>query len=102
MQGTARVSIYSLAGKVVSIADLGPGDSLGENPAIDGGPRSASVQAQTACLVASMPASAFREVLISPSAVALDGVEAALHNDTQTDNTRIQIQYSCRERWSSS
>lgn len=71
IQGTAHVSIYSLAGKVVSFADLGPGDSFGEIPAVDGGPRSASVEAQTACLVASMPASAFREVLISEPALAL-------------------------------
>lgn len=71
IQGTARVSIYSLAGKVVSFADLGPGDSFGEIPAIDGGPRSASVEAQTACLVASMPAAAFRDILRSEPVLAL-------------------------------
>jgi CRP-like cAMP-binding protein len=71
IQGMARVSIYSFAGKVVSFADLGPGDSFGEIPAIDGGPRSASVEAQTVCHVASMPAAAFRDMLISEPALAL-------------------------------
>jgi len=68
--GEARVTIYSLAGKAVSFRDLGPGDVFGEYPAIDGGPRSASVEAQTSCLVASMPAAAFEELLQAEPAVA--------------------------------
>ena len=65
VEGGARVILYSSAGKVVSFRDLGPGDSFGEIPAIDGGPRSASVEARTDCLIASMPASAFRGLLTS-------------------------------------
>jgi CRP-like cAMP-binding protein len=61
--GEARVIIYSLNGKVVSFHDLGPGDMFGEYPAIDGHPRSASVEARTSCLVATMPATTFRELL---------------------------------------
>ena len=68
--GEARVTIYSLAGKAVSFRDLGPGDVFGEYPAIDGGPRSASVEARTSCLVASMSASAFKELLQAEPAVA--------------------------------
>ena len=48
--GEARVTIYSLAGKAVSFRDIGPGDVFGEYPAIDGGPRSASVETRTSCL----------------------------------------------------
>jgi CRP/FNR family cyclic AMP-dependent transcriptional regulator len=62
-EGEARVTIYSLTGKAVSFRDLGPGDAFGEYPAIDGGPRSASVEARTGCHVASMPAAAFKELL---------------------------------------
>jgi CRP-like cAMP-binding protein len=69
--GEVRVTIYSLAGKAVSFRDLGPGNVFGEYPAIDGGPRSASVEARTSSLLASMPAAAFRELLQAEPAVAL-------------------------------
>jgi len=69
--GTVRVTIYSLAGKAVSFSDMGPGEVFGEYPAIDGGPRSASVEAHTSCLVASIPATAFRELLQSEPRVAM-------------------------------
>jgi CRP/FNR family cyclic AMP-dependent transcriptional regulator len=68
--GEARVTIYSLAGKAVSFSDMGPGEVFGEYPAIDRGPRSASVEARTSCLVASMPAADFREVLHTEPKVA--------------------------------
>lgn len=61
--GEARASIYSLAGKAVTFTDLGPGDMFGEIAAIDGGPRSASIEARTSCVVASMSANVFREML---------------------------------------
>jgi CRP-like cAMP-binding protein len=67
--GKARVTIYSHAGKVVSFGELGPGEVFGAYPAVDHCPRSASVQARTSCLVASMPASAFRARLQSELAV---------------------------------
>lgn len=70
IEGGARVLLYSQAGQVVSFRDLGPGDTFGEIPAIDGGPRSASVEAQAACLIASMPGAAFRVVLQSEPVLA--------------------------------
>jgi CRP-like cAMP-binding protein len=62
-KGVARVTIYSVDGKAVSFRELSPGDLFGEYPAIDGGPRSASVEAQTACTVGLMHAAAFLELL---------------------------------------
>ena len=70
VEGSARVLLYSQAGQVVSFRDLGPGDTFGELPAIDGGPRSASVEARENCLLASLPATAFRELLNSEPSVA--------------------------------
>lgn len=61
--GEARASIYSVQGKVVTFTDLGPGDLFGEIAAIDGGPRSASIEARTRCVVASMSAAAFRDIM---------------------------------------
>ena len=68
-EGEARVIIYSMSGKVVSLHDLVPGDMFGEYPAIDGRPRSASVEARTSCLVALMPAAVFRDLVQREPAV---------------------------------
>jgi CRP/FNR family cyclic AMP-dependent transcriptional regulator len=68
--GEVRVTIYSSAGKAVSFRELGAGAVFGEYPAIDGGPRSASVEARTNCLVASMTGASFRELLKSEAGVA--------------------------------
>jgi CRP-like cAMP-binding protein len=68
--GEVRVTIYSTAGKAVSFRELGTGEIFGEFPAIDGGPRSASVEARTNSLIASMPGSTFRELLQSEPGLA--------------------------------
>jgi CRP/FNR family cyclic AMP-dependent transcriptional regulator len=70
ISGEVRVTIYSLAGKVVSFRELGPGEVFGEYPAIDRGPRSASVEAHTSCEVATLPGAAFRELLETEPVVA--------------------------------
>jgi CRP-like cAMP-binding protein len=71
ISGEVRVTIYSVAGKVVSFRDLGSGEVFGEYPAIDRGPRSTSVEAHTACLVATLPGAAFRELIETEPVVAL-------------------------------
>lgn len=69
-EGEVCVTIYSAVGKVVSFRNLGPGSIFGEYAAIDGAPRSASVEARTECHVASMGAPAFRTLLETESVVA--------------------------------
>jgi CRP-like cAMP-binding protein len=61
--GEARATLYSVSGKAVSFTDLEPGEMFGEIAAIDGRPRSASIEARTRCIVAAMPALVFKEVL---------------------------------------
>jgi CRP-like cAMP-binding protein len=68
--GEVAVTIYSVAGQAVSFRTLGAGDIFGEYAAIDGGPRSASVEARTSCLIASMSAKEFRKLLKAEPAVA--------------------------------
>jgi CRP/FNR family transcriptional regulator, cyclic AMP receptor protein len=68
--GEVRVTIYSTVGKAVSLREMGTGEIFGEFPAIDGGSRSASVEARTNCLIASMPGSSFRELLQSEPGLA--------------------------------
>jgi CRP/FNR family cyclic AMP-dependent transcriptional regulator len=68
--GAVDTTIYSLAGKAVIFREVGPGEVFGEYPAIDRGPRSASVEARTSCLVASLPGDAFRELIEREPVVA--------------------------------
>jgi CRP/FNR family transcriptional regulator, cyclic AMP receptor protein len=68
--GEASVTIYSVAGKAVSFRSLKPGDIFGEYAAVDGEPRSASVEARSSCLIASMSAKEFRKLLETEPAVA--------------------------------
>jgi len=88
VSGEARVIVYSLTGKVVSFNDLGPGDMFGELPAIDGRPRSASVEARTSCLVASMKASAFHE-LLRQEPVVMQAVLRQLVSTIRRLSTRV-------------
>jgi CRP/FNR family cyclic AMP-dependent transcriptional regulator len=69
--GQVRVSIYSASGIAVAFSDLGPGDIFGEFAAIDGAPRSAGIEAQSRCLVASISSGVFREMLESEPAAML-------------------------------
>jgi CRP-like cAMP-binding protein len=62
-EGEVYVTIYSATGRAVSFRNLGPGSIFGEYAAIDGAPRSASVEARTLCLIASMGAPEFRNLL---------------------------------------
>jgi len=88
VSGEARVIVYSLTAKVVSFHDLGPGDMFGELPAIDGRPRSASVEARTSCLVASMKASEFHE-LLRQEPVVMQAVLRQLVSTIRRLSTRV-------------
>lgn len=71
LAGKARVIIYSAEGKAVLFVDLAPATMFGEIAAIDGKPRSASVEALEPCSVASLPTRKFQELLIIEPSVAL-------------------------------
>ena len=86
--GRARVTIYSQGGKAVSFGELGPGDVFGEYAAIDHYPRSASVEAQTSSLVASMSAGTFLSLLRTEPAVTL-AVLTQLVRRTRTVTRRV-------------
>ena len=78
--GEASVTIYSLAGKAVSFRSLGPGEIFGEYAAIDGEPRSASVEAHSSCLIASMPGKEFRKLLETEPLVARAVLKGLVRN----------------------
>jgi len=70
-KGSVRIVSYSPSGRFVAFAALGPGDFFGELAALDNQPRSATVLAQTAVTIASVPADEFlHAVTHNPSAAA--------------------------------
>ena len=62
LTGTARVAVFTESGREVSVVPLQRGDCFGEFGAIDGQPRSASIEAVTDCRTANLTAEAFRSV----------------------------------------
>jgi CRP/FNR family transcriptional regulator, cyclic AMP receptor protein len=82
LSGLARVNVYSLSGRQVSFRDIRPGDIVGELSAIDGRPRSASVESLMPSSVVVMPRGVFLDVLQNHPSVML----AVLHHLT----TRIR------------
>lgn len=63
LEGRLRATLYSNTGRAVDYSDAGPGDVVGELAAIDGAPRSATVEALTPVRVARLPEAAFRELI---------------------------------------
>lgn len=61
--GKAHATIFSENGKQVTFRDINAGEMFGEWAAIDGKPRSASVEAVTRCTVATMSPELFWEML---------------------------------------
>jgi CRP/FNR family cyclic AMP-dependent transcriptional regulator len=57
--GTARVSLYSADGQRVGFHEMPKGMMFGEISAIDGLPRSASVEASEPCIIATLPRKRF-------------------------------------------
>lgn len=70
VRGKARAIIYSAAGRQVTFRDIQMGEMFGEFAAIDGEPRSASVEASQKCLIATMTPDLFWEVLRNHPEVA--------------------------------
>lgn len=71
VEGEVEIINYSLSGRPVAYADLGPGAFFGELAAIDDQPRSASVMAKTDCLLGSLPPDRFIDLLRRHPDVAL-------------------------------
>jgi CRP/FNR family transcriptional regulator, cyclic AMP receptor protein len=63
ISGQARVNIYSAGGRRVSFRDIGQGAIFGELSAIDGQPRSATVEAVNICSAVKMPRQEFLKAL---------------------------------------
>jgi CRP-like cAMP-binding protein len=71
VQGRARVVNYAASGREIAYAVIDTGSHVGELSALDGEPRSASVEAVDDCLVAALGSAAFNELLLTHGAVAV-------------------------------
>ena len=67
LEGTASVHIDGDA-----VATLGPGDFFGEVAALDGGPRTASVRAETRLRCVTLPVNGLRQFLLEHPVVAVN------------------------------
>jgi CRP-like cAMP-binding protein len=65
LEGRVQAELHSPSGREVILGDLGPGELLGEFAALDDQPRSATVEAVTACTLACFPGAAFRKAVFA-------------------------------------
>jgi CRP-like cAMP-binding protein len=63
LEGRVRVTLYSRNGREVDYRDIGPGDLFGEMAAIDGAPRSATVEALEPARLGRLSEAAFHELV---------------------------------------
>lgn len=70
LEGRLRVELHSLNGREINLADLDAGELFGEFAALDDQPRSASVMATSACLLACIPGDRFRSAVLGNPATA--------------------------------
>lgn len=81
LNGTVSVCDYSIDGKEVTYFEISEGGIFGEFAAIDGGPRSASIEAKTEALIARMSGQDFRALIASSGTF---GLRVAEHLVTKT------------------
>lgn len=70
LAGTVRVVIFAPNGRAVLFRDLGTGETIGEIAALDGHPRSATVEALTEAELVRLPGAAFRDLVAREARVA--------------------------------
>ena len=63
LHGVVRCLYHSAAGRLVTLADIGAGEIVGELAVIDGLPRTVDVVSQMETTLAAMPAATFLEIL---------------------------------------
>jgi len=78
-EGQVKVTVYSQPGRQITLQTLTPGACFGEVAALDRQPRSAYVIALTDCIVISMSADAFLEILQRYPSVALATIGRLCH-----------------------
>jgi CRP-like cAMP-binding protein len=89
--GDLRVTREHSDGRAIALATLGPGDFFGELAMLDGGTRSASVEAITDCELLGLPASDVRRVIAAHGDIAAKLIVAITRRLRET-NERVARQ----------
>lgn len=71
ISGRLRIVNYAASGREIAYGVVEAGAHVGELAALDGGPRSASVEAIDDCLIASLPSGPFHELLLAHPQLAV-------------------------------
>jgi CRP/FNR family transcriptional regulator, cyclic AMP receptor protein len=85
VDGRAQVILDDGTGREMILCSIGKNEFFGEMSAIDGAPRSASVQAADACEVISFPISVFTECLMSSARATMLLVQCLVARVRATD-----------------
>jgi CRP/FNR family transcriptional regulator, cyclic AMP receptor protein len=91
LSGRVKVSTLTDDGKEIVLAFRGPGDLLGELSALDGEPRSATVEAIEPLEAIAIPASDFRSFLIGHPDVALLLLQMLSRRLRDADRVRVEF-----------
>ncbi|MGD9507847.1 MAG: Crp/Fnr family transcriptional regulator [Geminicoccaceae bacterium] len=89
--GRLRVVNYASSGREVAYAVIEPGAHVGELAALDGSPRTASVEALEPCQVAALPSAPFQELLLSHPQLALSLLQSMAKIIRQTDERIAEL-----------
>lgn len=89
--GRLRVVNYASSGREVAYAVIEPGAHVGELAALDGSPRTASVEALEPCRIAALASGPFQELLLSHPQLALTLLLSMAKIIRQTDERIAEL-----------
>ncbi len=89
--GRLRIVNYAASGREIAYGVVEAGAHVGELAALDGGPRSASVEAIDDCLVASLPSVPFHELLLGHPSLAVAMLKNLARIIRQTDERIAEL-----------
>jgi CRP-like cAMP-binding protein len=91
VSGRVRIVNYAASGREIAYGVVEAGAHVGELAALDGGPRSAAVEALDECLIASLPSGPFHELLLAHPQLAVSMLKNLARIIRQSDERIIEL-----------
>ena len=89
--GRVRIVNFAASGREVAYATIEAGSQVGELAALDGEPRSASVEALDDCLIAALPSGPFHELLLAHGELAVTLLKSLARIIRRTDERIAEL-----------